>query len=215
MTFLLSEDKALRELLQGVTVTDQKAEGASTPRQVGVWFGQPDQELRTQSYPYITIDMIDVVRDFQREMRGKTSAEYLKPDSVAEGELWETDLPIPVNIDYQVTTYARHPQHDRQLLAEVVYSKLPMRFGTLKVDDTTVRRLDVLSVTKRDVTEQAKRLFSTAITVRISSEIPQRTLTKLYQVLEVHIDPPTDVNAGGRTGDPYFVGNEEIVIIPQ
>ena len=172
MTFLLSEDKALRQLLQGLTVTDQKAEGSNTPRPVGVWFGQPDQEIRAQSYPYITIDMIDVQRAADREMRGKTSAEYLRPVTLQpEGDEepipFETDFPIPVNLDYQITTYSRHPRHDRELLTKVLYDRLPFRFGTLDLDDNTVRRLDVLDVTKRDVTEQARRLFVNAITVRV------------------------------------------------
>jgi small subunit ribosomal protein S21 len=34
-----------------------------------VWFGQPDQELRDQAYPYITIDMIDIGEDVNRAMR--------------------------------------------------------------------------------------------------------------------------------------------------
>lgn len=214
MTFLLSEDKGLRHLLQGISVTDQKADEAETARPVGVWFGQPDQELRTQNYPYITIEMIDVQRDPSREMRGKTNSTYLNPNTLAENTAFEIDLPIPVNIDYQITTYARHPRHDRELLAKVVYEKLPFRFGTLNLDDNTVRRLDVLSVTKRDVTEQAKRLFVNAITVRVSSEIAQGTLKQLYKVLEVHIDSPTGDNAGGRTSAPVYEGVDD-VILPQ
>lgn len=214
MTFLISEDKALRQLLQGVTVSDQKADSVDVPRAVGVWFGQPDQELRTQTYPYITIDMIDVQRDPSREMRGKTNSEYLRDDTVNSEASFEMDIPIPVNIDYQITTYARHPRHDRELLAKVVYGKLPFRFGTLNIDDNTVRRLDVLSVTKRDVTEQAKRLFVNAITVRVSSEIGQGTLKQLYKVLEVHIDPPSENNIGGRTSAPVYEGVTD-VIIPQ
>lgn len=212
MTFLLSEDKALRELLQGVTVSDQKSDNVGVPRPVGVWFGQPDQEVRAQSYPYITIQMIDVARDTMREMRGKTSAEYLRNSTVDPEANFITDLPIPVNIDYQITTYARHPRHDRELLAKVVYDRLPFRFGTLDCDDNTARRLDVLDVTKRDVTEQAKRLFVNVVTVRVSSEILQTTLKQLYQVLEVHIDPPTEENAGGRTSAPRYEGVESVII---
>ena len=191
MTFLLSEDKAIRELLTGITVTDQKSESDNEPRAVGVWFGQPDQEIRSQSYPYITIDMIDISQDRQREMRGVTNAEYLKPANLvlSEDEDFEVDLPIPVNIDYQITTFCRHPRHDRQLMAEVLYSRLPFRFGTLDLNDNTVRRLDVLEVAKRDLVEQGKRLFMNAITVRVSSEIPQRRLTEYYKVQEVNVKP--------------------------
>ena len=212
MTFLLSEDKALRQLLQGLTVSDQKSENEDTPRPVGVWFGQPDQEIRSQSYPYITIDMIDIQRDAQREMRGKTSAEYLRPATLDEDAPFEFDRPIPMSIDYQITTYSRHPRHDRELITKVLYDRLPFRFGTLELDDNTVRRLDVLDVTKRDVTEQSKRLFVNAITVRVSSELLQSTVKQLYQVLEVHMDDISLTAAGGRASAPNYVSPDEYVI---
>jgi hypothetical protein len=185
MAFLLDEDKALRELLQGMVVHDQKADGSDTPRPVGVWFGQPDQELRNQVYPYITIDMVAISRDPQREMRGRTSAEYLTPDNLPEGMGWDIELPIPVNIDYQITTYARHPRHDRELLAQVLYQKLQLRFAQLNVGPNTVHRLEVLGVAKRDSTEQAKRLFTNAITVRVATEISQGVYSQYYKVQEV------------------------------
>ena len=223
MEFLLGEDKALRQLLQGLVVHDQKADGTDTPRQVGVWFGQPDQEIRGQNYPYITIDMVDINRDREREMRGIVNPDYLKPADL-ESDTYEVDIPIPVNIDYQITTYARHPRHDRELLAQVLYQKLPMRFGTLevytgKVDDdgldiTTMRRLDVVDVAKRDTTEQAKRLFVNAITVRVSSEIAQGVFRSIYKVLELHLHNPDPTRAGGTPEHPYFLGTGEQTITP-
>jgi hypothetical protein len=186
MTFLLSEDKALRLWLQELTVTDQKADGLDVPRQVGVWFGQPDQELRNQNYPYITIDMIDVQRDPAREMRGYAQPEYLAPEGLdVETSGWQIELPIPVNIDYQITTYARHPRHDRELLSQLLHQRLVFRFGQLSIEDGTNRRLEVMDVSKRDVTEQAKRLFVNAITVRVSSEIVQDTIQELYKAQRV------------------------------
>lgn len=212
MTFLLSEDKALREKLQGITVTDQKADEAEVARSVGVWFGQPDQEIRNQTYPYITIDMIDVQREADREMRGYTSASYLFSTEPDETEAFEADLPIPVSIDYQVTTYSRHPRHDRAILAQLMGAKLPLRSGILLTDDNTVRRLDVLDIAKRDVTEQGKRLFINAITVRVSSEISQETYTTLYKVLEVQFTSIDASRDGGRAGAPYFVSPGEQTI---
>jgi hypothetical protein len=155
MTFLLSEDGALRKSLQGIVVQDQKSDGDAVPRQVGVFFGQPDQEIRSQTYPYITIDMINVSRDSEREMRGFVAGNekmfgYLGPtniDYAVNG--WEIELPIPVNIDYQITTYARHPRHDREIISQLLYTKLPLRFGQLTLDDNTVRRIEVLDVTKK------------------------------------------------------------------
>ena len=189
--FLLEEDKALREKLQGMVVEDQKS--GSPTRQVGVWFGQPDQEIRTQSYPYITIDMLGVTRDTEREMRGLVAPEYLEPTGYdPETQGWFVEMPIPVTIDYQITTYARHPRHDRAIISQLLHSNLLLRFGYLEIPYTTndvsgvvYRRLDVMGVSKRDVTEQAKRLFVNAITVRVSSEIAQNVLRTVEQVRQV------------------------------
>lgn len=194
MTFLLSEDKALRLNLQGMKVHDQRATQDDFPRPVAVFFGQPDQELREQSYPYVTIDMIDIQRDSAREMRAvinqnTPNVAYLAPSDIQEGEGWSMELPIPVNIDYQITSYARQPRHDRELLAQLIGQKLPFRFGQLSLDDGTVRRLEVMDYSKRDVTEQAKRLFVNAVTVRVTSEVPQITFQKLKQVQSVELQP--------------------------
>lgn len=202
MTFLLSEDKALRQRLQGITVTDQKAADDETTRKVGVWFGQPDQEIRDQSYPYITIDMIDINRALEREHRGITDAAYLAPNNLGEDQGFEIEYPIPVNIDYQITTYARHPRHDREILATLLDGRLALRFGIIELDDNTVRRLDVLGIAKRDLVEQGRRLFMNAITVRISSEIPQGTLRTLEKVQDINFDP---ADAPGMTNIGTFI----------
>lgn len=218
MVFLLGEDEALRKKLQGMVVHDQKSDGSETPRQVGVWFGQPDQELRAQNYPYVTIDMINLQRDTMREMRGKTNADYLRPEDLTADD-FEVDLPIPVNIDYQITTYSRHPKHDREMLSQLLTSRL-IRFGTLSIVEKTEvvgdvttnyvseRRMDVLNVAKRDSTEQAKRLFVNAITVRVSSEMVQSVFRTITQVLEVHVDFPTSLPEGmDGIGDFIIVQN--------
>ena len=207
MTFLLSEDEALRNLLKDLTVTDQKSVTEEGPtRKVGVWFGQPDQEITEQKYPYITIDMIDIAEDFSRAMRGKVKPEYLSdPATIGESteydsELhdWEINYPIPVNIDYQITTYSRQPRHDRQILAQLLYTKIPLRFAVLMTNDNTVRRLDVLDVSKRDITESGKRLFVNAITLRVSSEIAPETYNKLYKALTLDVTGTTDNPILGR-----------------
>jgi hypothetical protein len=212
MAFIISEDRALHAKLQGMTVTDQKAENDGVPRQVGVWFGQPDQEIRTQSYPYITIDLINVQRDPTREMRTDFRAPgYLQPDDLEPGTAYTVSDIVPINLDYQITSYARHPYHDRAIMSQLLSNRLPIRFGVLDVDDNTVRRLDVLDVSKRDSVESGKRLFVNAITIRVSSEIPNGTLQQLNEVLEVHIDPPVPPREGGRPGDPYFSGFSSII----
>ena len=225
MSFLLAEDEAIRNLLLGMTVTDQKSVTESGPtRSVGVWFGQPDQEMRDQKYPYITIDMIDISEDFTRAMRGKVKPAYIQDPELGPNDednydgttqSWEIDYPIPVNIDYQITTYSRQPRHDRQILAQLLYTKIPLRFAVLLTGPNTVygthRRLDVLDISKRDVSENGKRLFVNAITVRVSSEIARETYTKLYKALELNITGVTDND--GNTDGSQVIGRGQFTKI--
>jgi hypothetical protein len=181
MPVILNEDKALKTLLGGITVSDS----GNAVRPVGVWFGQPDKEIRQQSYPYITIDLIDV-----SEANERVHAQYGALPYVPEGQNpdipTETWYPTPVNLDYQVTTYSRQPRHDRQIMAALFSpDRLPLRFGNLLVpEDNTLRRVDMLGFSKRDTTEQEKRLFMNVYNVRISSEFLRSDLTRTYKVLE-------------------------------
>ncbi len=232
MTFLISEDEALRNLLLGMTVTDQKAASeGSTTRSVKVYFGQPDQEIRSQSYPYIVIDMIDISEDNLRAMRGMVKPIYMDdPETmpaVNEGDEptpynsetndWMIHWPIPVNIDYQVTSYSRQPRHDREILSQILYTRIPMRFAVLEPSDGnsegvgTVRRLDLLDISKRDVTEQGKRLFVNAFTVRVSSEIAETTYNQLYKALQVDVTGVTDTDS--NTDGSQVIGRSELTPI--
>lgn len=201
MTFIIAEDEALRNMLIGMTVSDNKSDS----RAVGVWFGQPDPEIRTQSFPFITIDLIDVSEARERVMSGRTEAWYYEPENLDADEGWDMFYPTPINLDYQVTTFARQPRHDRQILAQLLGHRLPLRFGSLpvvhfvttetvngqstQIGQATMRRLDVLNVVKRDITEAGKRLFMNVFTVRVSSEIPQPYDFATYKkAAEVHLN---------------------------
>ena len=186
MTFLLSEDKALRQLLQGMT-------------------GLTTIDYMTYSDTFVN-DLGDTVT-FDPDLHTRIIPK-----------------PIPVSIDYQITTYARHPRHDRELMSQILFTKLPFRFGWLEVTEksktvgntttntNTVRRLDVINVSKRDVTEQAKRLFVNAITVRVSSEIPQETYAELYKVQQVNVYGPNSTI--GRSDNPDYVSFGSSIILP-
>jgi hypothetical protein len=181
MPFILNEDTALKAALSGITVADS----GNPARPVGVWFGQPDIEIRNQVYPYITIDLINVSIAQEREHRG-----YVKLSNTPEGadptKEYMTDMPIPMNLDYQITTYARQPRHDRQIMYELSKNtRLPFRFGGLEIpEDGTLRRLDMLGFTKKDATEQNKRLFRNIYTVRVSSQLYVHELAEVYKVTE-------------------------------
>lgn len=168
--FILSEDKALHALLKGMTVSDEK----QASRQVGVWFGQPDIEIRPQTYPYITIDLIDVREAVERAHRGNIELTYVPDGAPAPevGKSYTTDYPIPYDITYQITTYARHPRHDRQIIASLLSEKIGSRMHSLHIpEDNTDRSMFLVQTVKRDRTEDNRRLFSNAFTVVVYSEL--------------------------------------------
>lgn len=180
MPYIINEDKALKALVSGITVSDS----GNPSRPVGVWFGQPDNEIRQQSYPYITIDLVGISEAIDRAHRGYIDLPYT-PEGGNPNEDYGTWYPIPVNLDYQITTYSRQPRHDRQIInALFAPGRLPMRFGLLDIpEDGTVRRVDLMGFVKRDTTEQDKRLFRNIYNVQVSSEFFPAQLVQLYEVL--------------------------------
>lgn len=184
MTFLFNEDAALKTLLKSrVKVSD----AANHSRPVGVWFRQPDLEIREQSYPYLTIEMVDISEAKDRRHSGFTTLPYV-PDGafdvdghvVRSDTQYITETPIPVDIDYQVSSYSRHPHHDRQIISTILTQIMPFRHGVLKIpEDGTVRRLELMGYAKRDMTEQGKRLFVNVFSIRINSEILSTGLVAL------------------------------------
>ena len=128
----------------------------------------------------------------------------MKPAALPQGKGAKQSFPIPVYLDYQVTTFARHPRHDRQILSDLLYTRLPLRFGSLSTADETVRRLDILDVAKRDLVEQGKRLYSNAIRVRISSEMPLTQYRELFKVQKVITSGPLGTPRGKFWGVDTF-----------
>lgn len=173
MPLFLSEDAALKDRLTGMTVSD----GNSANRGVGVWFGQPDREIRAQDFPFVIINLIDISEARERVMNeNPVFLPYLTPPEVlADNQEALYNRPIPINIDYNVSAFSRHPRHDRQLLNQL-FVRLPQRGGMLgvthdKEDEGTARRLDFLGYSKRDRIEDNKRLFINDFTIRVSSEM--------------------------------------------
>jgi hypothetical protein len=188
MPFILNEDSALHTHLQGMTVSDEKNHG----RAVGVWFGQPDIQIRDQSFPYLTIDLIDVVEDTMRYSSGLDDLPYLPEGMHApeDGSTYISETPLPMALDYQVTSYSRHPRHDRQIISGM-YQKVPIKFGGLTVpQDGTIRPMFLLSFAKRDGTEQGKRLFSNVFTVRVLSELLPHQMYTVSKASTVTITYP-------------------------
>lgn len=205
MPLILNEDKALRDLLKGLTVADEK----NATRVVEVWFGQPDLEVRQQSYPYMTIDLIDVLEDTSRSHQGVVPITYVPEGYTADPEKlanqqYATEMPIPLVLDYQITTYARQPRHDRQIISSLLQTKFPYRRGVLEiVEDDTYRPVFLTSYIKRDMTEQGKRLFRNMFNIRVFSEMFPSEIAVLAQVSTVNLSVNYSVDNTAPTNTTF------------
>ena len=177
MTFILAEDEALKAHLSGITVIDEKAGGAATPRPVKVWFGTPDVELRDITFPYITIDLMDVRLAPERQMSGivydrDRAGTVVGSDTAA----YSYEYPMTYDLVYQVSTYARHPRHDRSIINQLMQNKLPSKYGRLGIrndvdTETTYRHMFLDEFLKRDTVEEGRRLLRNIFIVRVVSEL--------------------------------------------
>jgi len=172
MSFVLSEDQALKTLLTGITVVDEK----NSARPVGVWFSIPDIESRAQSYPYITIDLIDVAQATYRQTAGLFTDNDLQ-GTVAPitNKTYTYETPVAMDLIYQITSYARHPRHDRAIMSYLLnkvflgkrgYLAVPNDLGT----ETGYRHLLLDEFVKRDTIEDGRRLYRNVFTVTVTSE---------------------------------------------
>jgi hypothetical protein len=152
---------------------------------VGVFFRLPENELRRKRYPYITIDFLTAVRDVEREHRGVVDFgladdpnAYVPDGMPADGG--RVEMPIPMQLHYQVTTFARFSLHDRLINQWLITNVLEPRFGYLEMvgsaeapDDHTIRRMDLLAGPNNGDTRdgKGKRVFRKMYTVSVASEL--------------------------------------------
>lgn len=187
MPFLINEDQALKQWLKGMTVADNQA-----TRSVGVWFKLPEKEEREVSWPYITIEFLDVNEEPERAHRGRTVLNYAPEgwDPSPDGFTDKTEWPIPVALLYQIVTHTRSAMHDRQLQATILSQKLPFRFGALLVPaDETVRELQLIDVRSADYLDQnRKRVFRKVYTISVSAELLPESIVAIQRVETVHIN---------------------------
>jgi len=198
--FIIAEDLALKTLLQGMTVSDEK----NASRQVKVWFGYPDVEVRTQEFPFVTIDLIDMIPANERQTSGMlTDNDYRGTIAPISGRTYSYEIPVAFDLVYQITTYARNPRHDRAIIHQLT-TKFPSKYGKLAVPnqlgtETAYRSMFLDGYTKLDGVEEdtggARRILRNALTVRVISEMsPYVAVTATPIVDEVFLDkttPPT------------------------
>lgn len=181
--WILNEERALKERISGITVSDS----ADRTRKVGVWFGQPDVEIQKQTFPFITIDLVDDYEATERAMRNEITLWY-QPDGAppeAPDKGYVTEYPIPYDLIFQITTYARQPRHDRQIIRTLM-KRLGGRVNSLYIpEDDTIRSMFVVGHQKRDSTSDGRRLFSNAYTLQVFTELLPKDIDFVAKVREV------------------------------
>lgn len=210
--FLLAEDAALKARMSGITVSDDRDQN----RPVKVFFRYPEGETEKQ-YPFITIEMVSLNHARNRQHSEYpvyfTGASAAHPMSInnpnyigyfpselnqngmnailtAPNNYLRMEAPLPVDLTYQITTYARTALHDRQITSKIIRNILPFRSNYLLVpEDGTVRRLDLMSWGQSDLLDgeagYRKRIFRKVFTVMVNAEIPRENLTQIKQATTV------------------------------
>jgi hypothetical protein len=166
----LDEDLGLKDLLSGVTVTDLNST-PSTPRPVPVWFLNPEREERRITYPNITINFTGERVAHEREHRGWVPIYYRYLQNIPFDQPVYMEYPIPMDLDYTVTASARINQHISQISAALIQGRLHARFAQVFCPGGTVRRIDMLGVTRANGMESDKRIFRQIYRIRIPTEI--------------------------------------------
>lgn len=174
--FLLAEDEAIKERLKHITVTDDR----NQTRPVQVFFRYPEGETE-RSYPFITIEMLDIVHAKNRQHSEldifyyntaggatvptgasvmpnamnywpSTSSDFSQIVDKNSFEVLGSNEFVPVDLLYQVSTFSRSALHDRQLSATMLTKVFPFRRGSIYVPaDNTNRRLDLLDWSTADL----------------------------------------------------------------
>lgn len=194
--FIVAEDLALKTLVQGITVKDNKNQN----REVKVWFGYPDVEIRDQSFPYITIDLIDILPANNRQTYGYlVDNDYRGTIAPVEGMAYKYLTPVAYDLVYQVTTWARHPRHDRALQF-ALFNKFPSKYGYLIVPnelgtEESSRSLFLDGFVKRDTVDSEtgnRRLLRNVYSIRVISEMtPAQAQSALKEVETLYINATT------------------------
>lgn len=202
--FIVAEDLALKTLCQGMVVTDQK----NASRQVKVWFGFPDVEIRDQDFPFITIDLIDILAGAGRQHQGTmVDTDNRGTQTPVSGLSYSYDYPVAYDLVYQITSYSRHPRHDRAIMYQML-NKFPLRYGKLAVPnqlgtETAYRSMFLDGYVKRDAVDDEtgnRRTLINTFTIRVVSEMtPQQVLIATKEVLEVNVNTTTTNIPSGFT----------------
>jgi hypothetical protein len=190
--FIVAEDLALKTLLSGITVSDD----SNASRPVKVWFGYPDLEIRDQSFPFITIDLIDILQAQERQTAGTlVDSDYQGTIASQAGYGYSYNIPVAYDLVYQITSYSRNPRHDRAIIYQLL-NKFPSKYGYLTVPnalgtENSVRSMFLDGFVKRDAVASEtgnRRLLRNVLSVRVVSEMTPAQVAATPLVSEVTIN---------------------------
>lgn len=212
--FLLAEDEAIKKMLAGLKVYDDR----EAERPVQVFFRYPEGETE-RIYPFITIEMIDLIHARNRQ-HSETELVYFnntggasapanwqsRPNAMTYWPSESSDLSflsnqsnynvlhaiefVPVDLVYQVSTFTRTALHDRQLTSTLLRKVFPFRKSSINIEaDGTNRRMELLDWTTADLLDPEagyrKRIFRKIYTLQIGAELPSSDVYGSQQVLSV------------------------------
>lgn len=212
--FLRAEDAALKRRVSQMAVTDDR----NVERVCSVFFRYP-HDVTEKAYPFITIDLLGINHATDRQVSETTyyyasdttgmSAGQAKRYSndltyypstldtpalaalTPAGKFTSTESFVPVSLMYQVTSYCRSQDHDRQLTALMLRRVFPFRRGFIEIpEDGTMRRLDLMSWSTSNILDQesayTKRIFRKVYTLQMTAEIPASDLTSTTRATSIH-----------------------------
>lgn len=211
MPWLLNEDFALKKKLQGLTVFDGNAPNG---RPVPVRFRLPETEVADLTFPIIIIKHNGWYPANDREHRGKIMLPYAPEDlptwwddSVKPAPSfnpadspYKSFFPIPYNLDYEISVYARimHEHTIPLVSALAAYDRLHAKFAFLDIpQDGTKRTLQLLGGPSLDEgkDENGKRIFIVKYIIRVFSElVPEIAQSVLVNIVNLDLSVYSDTS---------------------
>jgi len=203
--FIRAEDAAIKRRIANIPVTDDR----KSQRICDVFFRYP-HDVTEKSYPFLTIDLLNINHATDRQQSETTyynvsdtsrmtaaQAAWYRDDLAyypstythdqldaltPAGSFMSTDSFVPVDLMYQVTSYARSQDHDRQITNTMLRRITPFRRGFIDIpEDGTIRRLDLLNWSSSNLLDveaaYTKRIFRKVFTLRMNAEIPASDLS--------------------------------------
>jgi hypothetical protein len=147
----------------------------------------------------MTIELLDVSPSNERQHSGFLyDNDFRGTIAPVEGISYEYEYPVAYDLIYQVTSYARHPRHDRAIIYQFLNEKVPHKFGQIAIPnelgtETSYRHIFLDGFIKRDLIEEGRRLLRNIFTVRVVSEMtPAQAATAIGTVEEVNINIETN-----------------------